>query len=187
MQKQPHLGAPPQDSPPSYDFATESGSACKLEIFFSTPVLLIFSDSPDTIIAPEVLIPSSPKADSRQSLIPHSMGSGPSYTVQPTYTSPPTVYNYINPLTGERVVSLLPPNHPEMICLQSGVHIPHTHYGLIGESMFIFWHHRSPTKIPSQGVLVAIFWFPLGIGLCLLDKRVKCERCGLLIEDGVCG
>ncbi|KIM45476.1 hypothetical protein M413DRAFT_341449 [Hebeloma cylindrosporum] len=146
--KQPLPGAP-QDSPPSYDFATESGSTY----------------SPDAV--PKPLIPSIPKADSRQPLIPQGMASGPSYTVQPSYTPPPTVYNYVNPLTGEQVVSLLPPSHPEMICLQSGMHIPQTHYGLLG-------------------VLAAIFWFPLGIGLCLLDKRVRCERCGLMIENGIC-
>lgn len=54
--------------------------------------------------------------------------------------------------------------HPEMICLQQG-HIIKTKYGILG-------------------ILAAVFWFPLGIGLCLLDKRTKCERCGLLIEDG---
>lgn len=38
----------------------------------------------------------------------------------------------------------------------------------------------------STGILAAIIWFPLGIGLCLLDKRVKCQRCGLVLENGVC-
>lgn len=36
------------------------------------------------------------------------------------------------------------------------------------------------------GVLAAIFWFPLGIGLCLLDKRVQCIRCGQVIDEGIC-
>lgn len=51
-----------------------------------------------------------------------------------------------------------------MVCLQQG-HVIRTKYGILG-------------------ILAAVFWFPLGIGLCLLDKRVKCERCGLLIEEG---
>ncbi|KAF8971202.1 hypothetical protein BDZ97DRAFT_1788270 [Flammula alnicola] len=88
--------------------------------------------------------------------------------MQLSSTPPPTVYNYINPTTGERVVSLLPPDHPEMLCLQAGSHVPETHYGFLG-------------------ILAAIFWFPLGIGLCLLDKRVRCRRCGLVIDDGICG
>ncbi|KAF9474697.1 hypothetical protein BDN70DRAFT_908403 [Pholiota conissans] len=78
------------------------------------------------------------------------------------------LYNYINPITGERVVSLLPPNHPEMICLQSGSHVTETHFGLLG-------------------ILAAIFWFPLGIGLCLLDKQTQCRRCGAVIDRGICG
>ncbi|KAI0663574.1 hypothetical protein C8Q70DRAFT_950956 [Cubamyces menziesii] len=77
------------------------------------------------------------------------------------------VYNYINPTTGERIVSLLPPDHPQMVCLQQGGHVPRSKYGILG-------------------VLAAIFWFPLGIGLCLLDRKVYCERCGVIIDEGVC-
>jgi Uncharacterized conserved protein (DUF2367) len=36
------------------------------------------------------------------------------------------------------------------------------------------------------GVIAAIMWFPLGIGLCLLDRRVQCKRCGESIEEGIC-
>ncbi|KAF8527431.1 hypothetical protein BU17DRAFT_39513 [Hysterangium stoloniferum] len=77
-----------------------------------------------------------------------------------------TVYHYVNPTTGERVSSVLPPDTPEMICLQEGQHIQRTRFGLLG-------------------VLAAVFWFPLGIGLCLLDRRVTCERCGRTITDGI--
>jgi len=95
--------------------------------------------------------------------------AGPSYTSQPLLRTPlPTVYHYTNPHTHEHVTSLLPPDHPEMICLQAGEHMPQTKYGLLG-------------------ILVAVFWFPLGIGLCLLDRRVMCTRCGLHIDDGICG
>ncbi|KAG1812108.1 uncharacterized protein BJ212DRAFT_1371450 [Suillus subaureus] len=80
----------------------------------------------------------------------------------------PTVYHYQNPLTGERIVSLLPPDHPEMICLQEGQHVNETKFGILG-------------------ILAAIVWFPLGIGLCLLDRRVKCKRCGMIIDNGICG
>lgn len=117
------------------------------------------------------------------------MNAGPSYVAHagPSFSQNPVVYHYDNPITGEHVVSLLPPNHPEMICLQvrlryrsvfsaaayipyllqTGEHVPHTSYGLLG-------------------LLAAVFWFPLGVGLCLLDRRVKCDRCGRVIEDGVC-
>ena len=44
------------------------------------------------------------------------------------------VYNYVNPVSGERVVSLLPPDHPQMICLQQGGHVTASKFGLLGES-----------------------------------------------------
>ncbi|TFK66541.1 hypothetical protein BDN72DRAFT_823307 [Pluteus cervinus] len=77
------------------------------------------------------------------------------------------VYHYTNLATNEQIASLLPPDHPEMICLQTGTHVPETKYGLLG-------------------ILAAIFWFPLGIGICLLDRRVRCTRCGLMIDEGIC-
>ncbi|KAI0266987.1 hypothetical protein BC834DRAFT_822840 [Gloeopeniophorella convolvens] len=94
---------------------------------------------------------------------------------QPTYGATTTaddlgataVYYYQDPHTGHRVASLLPPDHPQMICLQAGTHVPASHYGILG-------------------VLAAIVWFPLGIGLCLLDRRVQCKRCGASLEDGLC-
>lgn len=42
-----------------------------------------------------------------------------------------TVYNYVNPATGQVISSTLPPGHPEMVCLQHG-HLPHMHYGILG-------------------------------------------------------
>ncbi|KAK0213092.1 hypothetical protein DFS33DRAFT_1286374 [Desarmillaria ectypa] len=95
------------------------------------------------------------------------MTAGSSYVPQ-TGPQDPIVYHYVNPTTGDRIASLLPPNHPEMICLQAGAHIPHTKYGLLG-------------------ILAAVFWFPLGVGLCLLDRHVQCSRCGTVINDGICG
>ncbi|KAF8210555.1 hypothetical protein K438DRAFT_1665750 [Mycena galopus ATCC 62051] len=97
------------------------------------------------------------------------MTPGPSYIPYAGSSSSPNpvVYHYNNPITGEHVVSLLPPSHPEMICLQAGEHVPHTNYGLLG-------------------ILAAVFWFPLGVGLCLLDRKVKCSRCGKTIDDGIC-
>jgi hypothetical protein len=37
-----------------------------------------------------------------------------------------------------------------------------------------------------SGLFAAIVWFPFGIALCLLDRRVRCERCGESIEEGLC-
>ncbi|KAF9227188.1 hypothetical protein BS17DRAFT_775085 [Gyrodon lividus] len=79
----------------------------------------------------------------------------------------PTIYHYESPFTGEHLTSLLHPDHPEMVCLQQGGHVAQTKFGILG-------------------VLAAIVWFPLGIGLCLLDRRVKCRRCGVTIDEGIC-
>ena len=92
---------------------------------------------------------------------------GPPTVQQPRFMPPPTIHHYINPRTGERVASLLPPNHPEMVCLQAGMHEPQTKFGIFG-------------------ILAAIVWFPFGIGLCILDRQVRCERCGALLNDGLC-
>ncbi|KAF7428031.1 hypothetical protein PC9H_007250 [Pleurotus ostreatus] len=79
---------------------------------------------------------------------------------------PPPVHQYRGP-NGEILYGLLPPTHPEMICLQQG-HDEKTHYGILG-------------------LLAAVFWFPLGIGLCMLDSKVKCKRCHKVIDEGICG
>ncbi|KAI0645648.1 hypothetical protein C8Q79DRAFT_965621 [Trametes meyenii] len=77
------------------------------------------------------------------------------------------VYNYVSPTSGERIVSLLPPDHPQMVCLQQGGHVARSKFGILG-------------------ILAAIFWFPLGVGVCLLDRKVYCERCGVVLDEGVC-
>jgi hypothetical protein len=64
-----------------------------------------------------------------------SLNHSPAYaTSQPSYTPDPVVYHYTNPVTCEYVASLLPPNHPEMVCLQAGKHVPQTRYGILGVS-----------------------------------------------------
>ncbi|KAF7321716.1 hypothetical protein MKEN_00693000 [Mycena kentingensis (nom. inval.)] len=84
-----------------------------------------------------------------------------------SFANSPVVFHYRNPRTGEEVHSLLPPDHPEIVCLQRGEHIPTSTFGFLG-------------------ILAAIVWFPLGVGLCLLDRRVKCQHCGKTLEDGLC-
>jgi len=44
----------------------------------------------------------------------------------------PIVYHYQNPNTGEQLASLLPPDHPEMICIQEGGHLNETKFGILG-------------------------------------------------------
>ncbi|KAI0780125.1 hypothetical protein C8Q74DRAFT_1263346 [Fomes fomentarius] len=94
----------------------------------------------------------------------YTAGPPPAHSGQVPAT---TVYNYVNPLSGERVVSLLPPDHPQMVCLQQGGHVSASKFGILG-------------------VLAAIFWFPLGVGLCLLDRKVYCKRCGAILDEGLC-
>jgi hypothetical protein len=107
------------------------------------------------------------QASSNEQRQPPLMTDGTS-NQQVQVPSVPSVYHYQSPLTGERIASLLLPNHPEMICLQEGCHVNEAKYGILG-------------------ILAAIIWFPLGIGLCFLDRRIKCSRCGLVIKNGICG
>jgi len=137
------------NNPPSYDYATQDAGT----------------------IAPHPTgkVPHGDKSDVRK----HDAAPPPLPTLQagPSYgpLHGTMVHHYVNPHTGEHVTSVLPPDHPEMRCLQEGRHIKRTRFGLLG-------------------VLAAIIWFPLGVGLCLLDRRVRCERCGYILEDGImCG
>ena len=70
-----------------------------------------------------------------------------------------------------------------MICLQAGEHVAQTTYGFLGMADLLL---SSSQLSFAAGILAAVFWFPLGVGLCLLDRRVKCARCGHMIEDGLC-
>ncbi|KJA27619.1 hypothetical protein HYPSUDRAFT_212239 [Hypholoma sublateritium FD-334 SS-4] len=131
----------PADSPPAYEYGAYTDA-----------------DAPKPIAAQAPIVVQRAEAGS---------STVPAYILQPSTTPPPAVYNYIHPVTGERVVSLLPPDHPEMVCLQTGSHIPESHFGILG-------------------ILAAIFWFPLGVACCLLDRHVRCRRCGAIIDNGIC-
>ncbi|CDO75359.1 hypothetical protein BN946_scf184966.g27 [Trametes cinnabarina] len=135
----------PMHAPPSYDAAVGNVSG-------SAPFM-----PEGAAKAQDVKVP--PASD------PYSAGQPPPpQTAQMPST---VVYNYVNPVTGERVVSLLPPDHPQMICLQEGGHVSRSKFGILG-------------------ILAAVFWFPLGVGLCLLDRKVYCERCGVMLDEGMC-
>lgn len=45
----------------------------------------------------------------------------------------PRVYYYQNPTTGEHLTAFLPPDHPEMMCLQQGGHEPQSKFGILGK------------------------------------------------------
>lgn len=79
----------------------------------------------------------------------------------------PTVYRYLNPRTGETLTSLLPPSHPEMICLQEGK------------------HKAGKPKWGVVGMLGALICCPCGIALCIADREARCKRCGYLMRRGL--
>ncbi|TBU56851.1 hypothetical protein BD310DRAFT_1040242 [Dichomitus squalens] len=135
--------------PPSYDVAVNGGRD------ISGPFL-----SGGQAPAKDVKVPSPPNPGAGY---PVAGAPPPQSAAQPATV----VYNYVNPLTGERIVSLLPPDHPQMICLQQGGHVTTSKFGFLG-------------------ILAAILWFPLGVGLCLLDRKVYCRRCGVILDDGMC-
>ncbi|KAL1704912.1 hypothetical protein EV121DRAFT_259127 [Schizophyllum commune] len=130
------------DSPPPYDYASEEAPK---------------NPPPADVKHPEgpQAAPSVPFMTAGPSHIPHA---GPAQ---------PQVYYYMDPQTGNQIASLLPPDHPEMICLREGQHVTKTSFGLLG-------------------IIAAVLWFPLGVGLCLVDRRTTCTRCGTVLHNGVC-
>lgn len=77
-------------------------------------------------------------------------------TMTTSSTTGVTVYHYVHPVTQQRITSLLPPDHPEMVCLQKG-HDRHSTFGLMG-------------------ILAAVLWFPLGMACLFVDRKVRCTR-----------
>jgi len=75
------------------------------------------------------------------------------------------IYHYTDPTTGNVVSSLLPPDHPEIECLQSGGHIKRTRFGPVG-------------------IAAAILWFPFGLGAMWKDRTVSCSRCHRVLKQG---
>jgi hypothetical protein len=63
-----------------------------------------------------------------------------------------SVYHYINPVTHDHVASLLPPDHPEMICLQAGGHITETRFGILGAFM------RFTATLSTNDLFQASLW-----------------------------
>ena len=114
-----------------------------------------------------------------------ALAAGPSVPSSGIPSMPQTrVYHYVNPANGNHITSLLPPDHPEMVCLQRGSHVEETKFGFLGEfSGSCLGRNRADAGVFFWiGIVAAILWFPLGIGLCLLDRTVICKRCGAVIK-----
>ena len=180
------IQAQSNDHPPAYDVVVMAEAQGASQFHSQN---LAFSDSHS---APGPYVPTG-TTDAKDVKVPFE--NPDSQTYSPPAGPPPsnvpsmpatTVYNYRNEFTGEVVCSLLPPDHPQMICLQHG-HIPRSRFSVLGTfcCQFPLYQCINCTCIP--GVLAAIFWFPLGVGICLLDRRVYCSRCGQVIDDGLCG
>ncbi|KAL5523457.1 hypothetical protein ACEPAG_7630 [Sanghuangporus baumii] len=126
--------AEPSTNPPSYEYAT-GGQAPVNKNLNGAAAFATPKLGPPTPYAP----PSAPLA-------------GPSGS---------NVYSYQHPVSGHVITTSLPPDHPEMICLQAGEHIRSTRFGFLG-------------------VLAAVFWFPLGIGrdsrASPLERRKKSRK-----------
>ncbi|KAI0316508.1 hypothetical protein OF83DRAFT_1126379 [Amylostereum chailletii] len=144
------LQSPSMESPPTYESAMEGTSVHPAAAAATSP-------DQNTMGKDAKMPPPMPPP-------PHS----PALYGATMSTTTPVIYHYQHPVTGDHVASLLPPDHPQMVCLQRGYHDTETRYGLLG-------------------VLAAVLWFPLGIGLCLLDRKVRCRSCGEHISDGICG
>jgi len=131
------------DTPPTYEVAVEETNG----------IVRVQRQPLDQKIPPQA---QNPLAGYQS---PSRTAAGPSAPTMPQTR----VYHYVNPANGNHITSLLPPDHPEMVCLQQGSHIEETKFGLLG-------------------IIAAIVWFPLGIGLCMLDRTVTCKRCGAVVK-----
>jgi len=151
-QQQPYT-----DIPPTYEVAVEETNG----------IVRVQPQSLDQKIPPQDPVFVYQVHQSNLPLIPNvdaNTVAGPSLPSPGVPSMPQTrVYHYVNPSDGNHITSLLPPDHPEMVCLQRGSHDGETKFGLLG-------------------ILAAIVWFPFGIGLCLLDRTVTCKRCGAVVK-----
>jgi hypothetical protein len=121
----------PTELPPAYESAISSTSEGTYSLLLVRPAWMahVFHNTG--------LLSKASKANAPQDTQPKPaplMISGSSQAVYGATSSNPTVYYYEDPRTGQRVASLLPPDHPQMVCLQAGEHVPETRYGCLGTS-----------------------------------------------------
>ena len=115
--------------PPSYDAAT--GSEYKFN--YNGSVLIGATDAGPSS-SPAKVQPAPAQPMSQKPGYPYDGGyhQFQSQTMDMNAQPPVPVYRYQHPITGHIITSCLPPDHPEMICLQQG-HVTETRYGLLGE------------------------------------------------------
>lgn len=88
----------------------------------------------DQKIPPQDPLVAYQSYQSGQSSAPSDFVTGSSVPRLGTPSMPQSrVYHYVNPTDGNHITSLLPPDHPEMVCLQQGSHLETTKFGLLGE------------------------------------------------------
>jgi hypothetical protein len=123
------------DQPPSYDAATTAGGPSPRFADAALPVAgpstaLGAGDKKAPLLgANDKKAPASPP----RSPLPLAAPSFPMPMPAPLMSPGGTrVYRYQHPVTGDVITSLLPPDHPQMVCLQEGRHMGSTSFGLIG-------------------------------------------------------
>ncbi|KAF7792353.1 hypothetical protein EIP86_003389 [Pleurotus ostreatoroseus] len=122
------------DLPPTYDAAVTSEVNCKSDyddLMYDRRGAKVF------LLAQGSYVPAG-AADAKDVKVPpndeqpqYAAPAGPPPFMGPSMP-PTTVYNYVNPVTHEVVASLLPPDHPQMVCLQQG-HDPQGRFGILGK------------------------------------------------------
>lgn len=171
----------PIDNPPPYD-AGSNGTSPSPHIVLAKLIPTTDTKQKPLVDVKAPLTPQDQPKSTSTEVITTTVAGPSSLPAMP----PTTVYYYHNPMTSERMTSLLPPNHPEMVCMQQG-HVLHTRFGILGEHCLL---PNSELLLTCSlvGVMAAVFWFPLGIALCMVDRRSKCDRCGHVAADGIqCG
>lgn len=114
-----------------------------LEAFLTSPFLAgivrVHPQPLDQKIPPQDPVAVYRSYQSDQSPTPNAnIIAGPSVQGAGIPSMPQTrVYHYVNPENGNHITSLLPPDHPEMVCLQRGSHVEETKFGFLGE-FFLF-------------------------------------------------
>lgn len=157
--QQAAAGPSAMSAPPSYEVATFAPSTCHLP-HSPFPHAHTLLDDPKSTTYP---VDQKQQPQPTQPLnIPSDTTPYAAVNIPTTQAGAVTVYHYVHPVTQHRIDSLLPPDHPEMQCLQFG-HVPRTRFGV-------------------AGILAAIFWFPLGLGCMLIDRDTQCTRCKKVLK-----
>lgn len=135
--------------------------------------LVSFVSHPLTVSGPFIPEGQTPAKDVKIPSLPSPGAGYPAPGAPPPHAAgelPATVvFNYVNPRTGERVVSLLPPDHPQMVCLQQGGHVTASKFGFLG-------------KYPSsRGITPSMPSFALCMtGCCPNSCKTEYLLCGTL-------